>query len=603
MISLNLSEAGFIAIRPNMKRPLVEIEEDWNNHILTYEQANKELENGNNIAIVGGINGFVVIDDDSGEDKLINAFNNLMQPTYCEQSITGGKHLIYKADNWNPSKEDNFAKKGLGEFRCFRMYCLIAPSKAKDEKKGINDVRPYEVLTDNPVCLIDREDLNKIKELFGVQTVQDKPRDNSRSGEELSYLCKLVLRGKTQEQCFEEMKLFTKWNESSQSYRDLTYQKAVDFCFSILQKRASEKTTNPEEIEKQEIETWEDSFYYDKDLKDYVRPSEEYLIDGLIPKGHIGIIVGNPQERKTFLMLYLSLCGASGKSVFGIMNVPRKLKIFIIDEENGKPEIDKRIKSLKEGMKLGQENLEIAYLSFFNAKLDQPSKQKRIISFIEQFKPDLVFVDCLQRVLGIDIDKENQKLSEFLTGFVRPVVSKYGCSWVFLHHYRKRDQKSKYFNPMDEIRGATELRNIARFAIGLQRPHGQNDSNIDQIILKQIKMSNASAAPDKVISFTTENNSLIVKYEGLAEEVLNTEQLCAAAIKTWLFEEGIKAEFKTGDVEDAQPGGYKKTAISGGLKVLLDNRFLEKIKRGIWKIKIKEEPKTLEDFSAEEVKQ
>lgn len=450
------------------------------------------------------------------------------------------------------------------------------------------DPKPYF----NPDSLVyDKKDSESPQVVLLSKLPTETMPDDSRSGLEMSAICKLILKGKTEKEVFEEMqKNFTKWSAGTEAYRKRSYEMAIDF---LLRKNTNlhkehplrkEVSSNFDVSEQKELENiWKDSLYYDEDLKDYKRPEEEYLIDDFILKGQVGILVGASGERKTFIALQTILAGASGKKALDLFNVPRKLKVLLIDEENGKPEIDKRIKALKKGMGISlDEKLDIAYLSFFNAKLDDPNKQKKIIQFVEEFQPDLIVVDCLQRVLGIDIDKENQLLSHFLTGFVRPLSQKYGLSWLFVHHYRKKDRNQKYTNPLDEIRGASELRNYIRFAWGIKRPGKQRDPEVDTIILKQLKLSNAPPSPDRVLSFITEKDSLIVKYEGEAEDVLSAEQLCAQAIKDWIIEEDIREEFQTKDVVEEKPGGYGKTTISAGLKVLWQQGFLSKKKQGVW---------------------
>ncbi len=292
-------------------------------------------------------------------------------------------------------------------------------------------------------------------------------------------------------------------------------------------------------------------------------------------------------------MLYYAICIASGNKVFGIADVPEPKKVLIIDEETGIDEIKKRIVAMKKGLGIKEENLPIAYISFAGLKLDKIEKQKRILDFISEFQPDIIFVDCLQRVLSFNIDKENQLISEFMTEFVRPSITKYGCSWVFIHHYRKSPTGKRPDDWLDEIRGGTELVNYCRFIFGLKRPRGQSSETEDQIIFKQLKMSNAPPTKDKVISFVNNGDSLKIEYVGEADEVLATEQLCAEAIKEWILEEGIKGEFRTKDVKEAEPKGYKYTTISSGLKVLVENGFLERVKQGYYKVSGKEQQNSL----------
>lgn len=316
---------------------------------------------------------------------------------------------------------------------------------------------------------------------------------------------------------------------------------------------------------------------YDKDLRNYEVPDEEYLLDNeyiKIPKGEAGLITGKSFTRKTFLILYSAVeMSQNGK------------KVFIIDEETGYREIKKRINSIKKGLGIENKDLDIAYLSFYNMKLDKEDKQKLIKKFLNEFKPDIIFVDGFQRVLSFNLDKENQLISNFMTDVIRPLMVEYGnFSWCFTQHYRKTPQGKKIDEWLDEIRGGSELVNYCRFIYALHKPKRQDNEAEEQIVVKQLKLSNAPPTKDKVISFISNGDSVKLEYIGVAEEVLATEQQCANAIMEWILEQGIKGEFKTKDVQEAEPGGFKTTTITAALKVLIEDKRLIKVKRGVYRI-------------------
>lgn len=323
----------------------------------------------------------------------------------------------------------------------------------------------------------------------------------------------------------------------------------------------------------------------DEDLTNFVPPKEMYHIKGIMPVGSVGLITGKRQERKTFLMNYLALCLASGKSVFGKYEVPTPKKVLIIDEETGIPETKNHISTLKKGLGITT-NLPIAYISFAGIKFDDEKKQKQLYNFIKEFQPDVIFVDCLQRVLYFNVDKENQLISEFMTDFIRPTINEFkNLSWVFIHHYRKSLQGNRIDDWLDEIRGGSELTNYCRFIWGVQRPRHQDSETEDQIILKQLKMSNLPPVQDQVISFVTEDSSVKVDYLGFAAEILARDVLCANAIKEWLIAENITKEFRTKEAKEAMEKlGFKSTITSAGLKILVEEGFLKKIKQGYYQV-------------------
>lgn len=422
-ISENLKEAGFIAIKPDSKEPLTI--GDWNKNILSWEKANLELEKGRNIAIVGGENNFIIIDDDSGNDTLINEFNSVMQPTYLEQSITGGKHLIYRCDNWKPTKEDNFKKDGLGEFRCFRMYCLIAPSKAKDEKKQIFDVRPYKILEDRPITFIDREDLIKIRNKFkrSSESIGIGERDESRSGIEMSTVCKFILQGLSKEEIYDKMKIYSKWNESS-AYRDYSFNKAVEFCNNIKEHSI--------ENDKSLIIT------NATDLKKLKKP-RNYIVENFIYPQDIIMVAGDSNSFKSLFHLYEAICICKGKNIFGIYKT-RKQNVLILSLENS-PYIDgSRINSVCRGLNIRTPK-NLYFISRQNiVDLQNTSFLENLAKFIIEKSISLVYIDTINPAVP-DIDdnlvRDVQKVFNILFRF----VDKTKIAIKFLHHTGK-DKKS-----------------------------------------------------------------------------------------------------------------------------------------------------------------
>lgn len=348
------------------------------------------------------------------------------------------------------------------------------------------------------------------------------------------------------------------------------------------------------ELENEKLRKEQDvlGVYDDKELIDYEPPEEEWLVPDCIPKEEIGILAGKRGDRKTFLALILSLCLASGKP-FANVDIPEKKKVLIIEEESGKPTIAKRIKLLKKGLGIENEALEIKYISFAGLKIDRmpcpeyPNKKfqqfKRLVS---DWKPDLIIVDCLQRVVSFECDKDNQAISTFFTEIIRQFTKAYGCSWLFIHHLRKgMNNNRKPEDPLDEVRGGSELVNYCRYVLMTEKPKYQDDKTKEMIVFRVLKMSNAIMPPAKVISFSQEGEGIKVSYEGEPAEVLRGEVRCANAIKEYLFKNQL-FEFSTKQItEVSEKIGFKNTLISGGLNSLIESGDLERVKRGYYKVR------------------
>lgn len=330
---------------------------------------------------------------------------------------------------------------------------------------------------------------------------------------------------------------------------------------------------------KQEEEKTELKIYDWNDIKNFKPKPQEWLITNLIPKHEVGIIGGKRKEKKTFISLCMALCLASGTKCFD-EEVPEKKKVLILDAENGFNEIAKRLKFLSNGLGLeNANNLDIKII-------DEPFKLdgrhfSKYEEIIRNFKPDLIIVDCLQRFVSIDLDKDNQGISEFFTTRIKPLTRELGCSWLFVHHFRKGMPNTRIIDELDELRGASELGNYSRYVLICSVPRDTN-----YIRLSIPKMSNQPQIEPKALIFdTTEQDKIKIIYEGLAENIITSEMRTAKAIKDWILQNNITKEFKTADVIEALEKDYKKTSISSGLRCLTSDDFLTKISRGVYQVK------------------
>lgn len=329
--------------------------------------------------------------------------------------------------------------------------------------------------------------------------------------------------------------------------------------------------------------------YSDEELDNYIPEAQSWLIENQIPKSEIGLLVGKRGEKKTWVALRQALGVASGVDTFGD-KVCEPKKVLIIDEESGKNTISLRRNLLKNGMGIDKP-LNIKFFSFEGLKLDRTDTEKFSLfkDFIDEFKPDLIIVDCLARVVSFEIDKDNASINELFTSVIRPFTKLYGMTWLFIHHLRKSQENKPISDNLDEVRGGSELVNYCRFVLMCQTPKYQNNG-VEMVVFKVLKMSNAEMPEPKVLSFEPdkpngEATSIKMEYIGKPEDVLASEVRVGNAILEYLFDNQITGEFKTADIENnSEKIGFKRSFLSNGLKSLVDQKKLERIKRGLYKL-------------------
>jgi RecA-family ATPase len=567
----------------------------WQNKEIKYNNP-ELLKHEKNFGIIGGKGGLIILDID---DKSLGVVLENKADTLTTKTGSGGKHLFFESDY----KKNHVLINELGELRSDNYQVVCSPSQHPNGE-------PYVICKDKPIRKISEEDLLElIKPYMRKENEPTSPTteysggDTSRSATEYREIIRQIGKGKTKEELFKHMEAFSKWSSSHNAYKEKTYNKAKKYLEE--HPKSYQNTNNVENSpEAFDDDNWE--VFSDEELMSYEPPKQEWLIKGQIPKGEFGVLAGKRGERKSFIGMCQVLGIASGKEVFED-EVHEKKKVLWLDEEMGKGEIAKRSKLLKNGMGISEEKLEIKYLSRTGLKLDRPDKKfEKFRELVLEFKPDLIVGDCLQRLVTFEVDKDNAKISDMFTSILRPMLKTIGSAFLFIHHLRKSQAGGfREDDPLDAIRGGSELVNFCRFVLMVQTPKYQQKTNEggEMVLFRVLKMSNAEIPEPKVISFTSDEESIVVKYEGLPEEVLAGEVQCAKAIKEYLFTEQITGEFKTKDIlEASEKIGFKKTLISSGLKVLLKEGFLDKAKRGVWEVSGKENKEKIIGMELKEIK-
>ncbi len=229
MIPKHLDGYKFIKVVADSKRPL---EPDWQNtknYSIDSEELKNHIECGANYGVIGG-NGKIIIDIDRKSpdfEEVVKAAKTLPK-TFEVSTANLGHHLYYNCENGKGTRMNNEA----GEVRAKGMM-VVGPGSKLGAKE-------YKVVADIPVATVTMEQVREsFKKWIGETTVEKvktkKPTDTTRSGKEWGILCKMIESGKNKEFIFEKMKMYSKWSETGDKYKEHQYKKA---CEKIQSKRA-----------------------------------------------------------------------------------------------------------------------------------------------------------------------------------------------------------------------------------------------------------------------------------------------------------------------------------------------------------------------------
>lgn len=124
-----------------------------------------------------------------------------------------------------------------------------------------------------------------------------------------------------------------------------------------------------------------------------VRPRPpEWLLDGLIPQGHITLLFGRGGAGKTYLWLVVASHIATGMPLFG--RSVKTGRTLIIDAELSEGEVAHRARQVARGMGLNETPDDLIYVRL-SGSIFEPHVAEEIRGLVREYEPLLVVVDAL----------------------------------------------------------------------------------------------------------------------------------------------------------------------------------------------------------------
>ncbi len=211
-------EFRFCLIRNQSKAPF---EKEWQKKSYKFNDTIllNHLVKGGNYGVIGGYGNLIILDKDN--DKL-----NIDLDTFTIETGSGGRHYYFISDY----KNNHVFIDELGELRSNNYQVVGSGSTHPNGNK-------YKVLKDIPLKIINTEELKKIIKPYLKTEVSDSTKptksDPTRSASEYRKVLSLVRKGKSKQDVFKAMEVYAKWDKSPPQYKELTYQKALNYIRKI----------------------------------------------------------------------------------------------------------------------------------------------------------------------------------------------------------------------------------------------------------------------------------------------------------------------------------------------------------------------------------
>jgi len=212
----------------------------------------------------------------------------------------------------------------------------------------------------------------------------------------------------------------------------------------------------------------------------HVRPQ---VVKGLIRRGDVCNVIGGPKARKSFLVMLLALCVASGRRFLAWETVQGR--VLLIDNELRGDDLARRMMAMAEAMGLRWEevaqHIDIMPLRGTLADLNAICGE---LCNLPSDTYSLVIVDALYKALPAGTDENSN--SDMTRAYVLLDASaeKHNCATTVVHHTSKGNQREKSVSDMGSGAGAQSRSAGAHIVL---REHEDKDTVVLQAIVRSQK--------------------------------------------------------------------------------------------------------------------
>ncbi|NMB68579.1 MAG: AAA family ATPase [Chloroflexi bacterium] len=189
------------------------------------------------------------------------------------------------------------------------------------------------------------------------------------------------------------------------------------------------------------------------------QPEVDYILKGLITAGSVNIFYGEPGSKKTYALLSLAVCVASGLPWLDFGTDPRR--VLIIDEESGERRMLRRLGEVLRGEGLGPET-PVSFVSLAGFSLDDPNDAEILRALIESEGAGLVIIDALADTMTGDENSKQETQPVFNN--LRRIAEATNCAVILIHHSNKAGG----------YRGSTAIKGSVDLMVRVESESGKN---------------------------------------------------------------------------------------------------------------------------------
>lgn len=167
------------------------------------------------------------------------------------------------------------------------------------------------------------------------------------------------------------------------------------------------------------------------------QPQIQWLIENLIIKKSISTVFGKAGAKKTYSMLDLGVCAATGEDWLDFKT--KQCPVLIVDEESGKDRMLRRLHETMHGHQVKAGQTKIKFVSLSALRLLEPLEQNELLVLVLKTGAKLVIIDALVDVL-IGGDENSSTDMQTLFQGLRRIADVTGAAFIVIHHTNRADK-------------------------------------------------------------------------------------------------------------------------------------------------------------------
>lgn len=195
----------------------------------------------------------------------------------------------------------------------------------------------------------------------------------------------------------------------------------------------------------------------------------DWLLKDLFAVGGFGLLVAHPGVGKTTLAIQMGAQLALGHDKFlNWDNTGGAKKVLFLSLEMGKPPLNHflgMIANSYQDRKMLNRNFLVAPFGQ-PITLDTPEGQQFLANLMDEYMPDVLIIDSLQKISSKELTDEQAVKS--LIHYLTSVRAKYNTSLLVIHHNRKKpNEAQKKSIELSDVYGSTYIATDADFVMNL----------------------------------------------------------------------------------------------------------------------------------------